>query len=193
VADLILLGFFASMAFGGWRTGFVRRLVGLAAMVAAFVLGAYLRTPLGGFVEAIVPEIPTEYAGMMGYLIAFGALTVGINAVAGVMLSRVAVSGMSRATDQTLGAVMGLVEAVLIASAAIVILHAYSEEVALLARVAGFGLLNEVATGLDNSTVGKLLEATTVPVVLTILGPFLPGDLTEVFSETIPGLPGLGR
>ena len=193
MADIILLGFFATMAVGGWRTGFIRRLVGLAALVAAFILGAYLRGPLGAFVEVIVPDIPAEYAGMMGYLIAFGALTVGINVVAGAMLTQVAVGGMSRATDQALGAAMGLVEAVLIASATIVILHTYSEEVALLAKVAGFGLLHEVATGLDESTVGKLLEATTVPVVLAILGPFLPVDLTKLVPDTIPGLPGLER
>ena len=193
MADIILLAFFASLALAGWRTGFVRRLAGLGAMVAAFILGAYLRGPLGAFVEAIVPDIPAEYAGMMGYLIAFGVLTVGINVVAGVMLRQVAVSGMSRATDRALGAALGLGEAILIASAAIVILHTYSEEVATLAQVAGFGLLHELANGLDASTVGGLLSATTVPLVLALLGPFLPGDLTSLLPDTIPGLPGPER
>jgi len=47
MADLLLLGFIAGFVRGGWSTGFLRRLVGLAYIALSFVVGAYLRQPVG--------------------------------------------------------------------------------------------------------------------------------------------------
>ena len=58
MADLLLLGFIAGFARGGWSTGFLRRLVGLAYIALSFVVGAYLRQPVGAIVGGIFPQIP---------------------------------------------------------------------------------------------------------------------------------------
>lgn len=190
MADVVLLGFFALLVIGGFRTGFIRRLAGLLFMAASFVLGAWLRAPLGAIVVSIFPDMPKAYADMIGYSVAFSALVLVFNLASRMVLSKVAVQGVSEVADKLLGAVLGLVEAALIASAAIVILHTYSAEVASLAKIAGFGVLKDVADGVDTSTIGKLLEHTTVPLVLTLLGPLLPKDITTLVPNTIPGLPG---
>ena len=54
MADLLLLGFIAGFARGGWSTGFLRRLVGLAYIALSFVVGAYLRL-LPKDVSSLVP------------------------------------------------------------------------------------------------------------------------------------------
>lgn len=190
MADLLLLGLFAGFVRGGWSTGFVRRLFGLLFMAGSFVLGAYFRTPIGAIVGGIFPEMPSQYAEMVGYSVAFTVLVTGFNLFSSTILSRLAVKGLSKMTDKVLGAVFGGIEAVLIASAAIVILHTYSAEVATLTELAGFGILKDVATGIDSSTIGKLLSTTTVPLILAILGPLLPMDVTTLVPKTIPGLPG---
>jgi uncharacterized membrane protein required for colicin V production len=190
MADVLLLGFFGALILGGWTTGFVRRLAGLLFMAASFVLGAYLRAPIGAIVVSIFPDIPKAYAEMIGYAIGSTVLIFLFNLLSGAVLSKVAVQGLSKVTDKALGAVLGAVEAALIASAAIVILHTYSSEVAALANLGGFGLLKDIAAGIDSSTIGKLLTSTTVPVVLAILGPLLPSDITSLVPTTIPGLPG---
>jgi uncharacterized membrane protein required for colicin V production len=190
VADVVLLAFFAALVVGGLRTGFVRRLFGLLFMAVSFVLGAYLRTPLGALVRTAFPHMPAQYAEMIGYSVAFGVLVAGSNLFSSAILSKVAIAGLSADLDRALGAVLGFVEAVLIASAAIVILHTYSAQVAQVAKLAGFGILKQVADGIDTSTIGKLLASTTVPLVLAILGPLLPSDITSLVPKTIPGLPG---
>ena len=190
MADLVLLGFFALLTFGGWRSGLVRRLAGLVFMAGAFVLGAYLRGPVGALVGGVFPQIPRQYAEMIGYSVSFTVLITVFNLVSGPLLSKVAIGGFSRATDKALGAVFGALEAVLIVSAVIVILHTYSTEVAVLTKLSGFGFLKDLATGIDASTVGRLLDKTTVPLVLAILGPLLPSDITSLVPRTIPGLPG---
>ena len=190
MADLVLLGLFAAFIGGGWASGFVRRLAGLIYLALSFVLGAYLRTPLGAIVSGIFPDIPKPYAEMVGYTAAFTVLVFAFNIFSSKVLSRTAVQGMSKLTDKVLGAVFGGIEAVLIASAAIVILHTYATEVGTLAKLSGFGILKEVADGIDTSTIGQILEKTTVPFVLAILGPFLPQDIKTLVPTTIPGLPG---
>lgn len=190
MADVLLLGFFGATILGGWSTGFVRRLAGLLFIAASFVLGGWLRAPVGAIVASAFPAMPKAYAEMIGYSVAFGVLVVVFNLVSGAVLSKGAVQGRSKVADKVLGAGLGLVEAALIASAAIVTLHTYSAEVAALAKLSGIGLLTDIVTGIDTSTIGKLLTSTAVPLVLAILGPLLPTDVTKLVPTTIPGLPG---
>lgn len=195
MVDLVLLLFIAATVFGGFRSGFVRRLAGLVFMVISFVGGAYLRGPAGALVNAVFPKIPEQYADMVGYTVAFSALLIVFNLFSSKILSRVATGGLSKATDRVLGTVFGALEAVLIISAAIVILHTYADSTVLaskpLGAVADLGFLHDLRVAVDDSTIGKLLEDTTVPFVLLVLGPLLPKDISPIVPTTIPGgLPG---
>ncbi len=195
MADVLLLLFIGGYVKGGWGTGLVRRLAGLGFMVLAFVLGAYLRQPVGTLVAGIFPQIPPEYAEMVGYSIAFTVIVVGGNIVTGPVLSKVAVHGVSRKLDQSLGAVFGGMEAVLIISAVIVILDTYFGTAGALGEQAGLGFLKEISQALDSSTIGQFLIHTTVPFVLAVLGPLLPEDISTLVPTTGPpssGIPGLG-
>lgn len=195
MADVLLLGFIGGYIRGGWSTGFVRRLAGLGFMALAFVLGAYLRQPIGNVIAGIFPQIPPEYAEMVGYSIAFTVIVVGGNIVTGPILSKVAVNGVSRKLDQSLGAVFGGIEAVLIISAVIVILDTYFGTAGALGQQAGLGFLKEISQALDSSTIGQFLIHTTVPFVLAVLGPLLPKDISTLVPTTgLPGsgIPGLG-
>ncbi|HYK96044.1 MAG TPA: CvpA family protein [Candidatus Dormibacteraeota bacterium] len=188
MADLVLLLFIAGFLRGGWSSGFIRRLVGLIFLLVAFVAGAYLRRPAGALVNTFLPKIPPQYAEMVGYTVAFSALLIVLNLLSGLVLSRIARTGLAHRTDQLLGVVLGGVEAVLIISAAIVILHTYTDASR---SVSGLGFLHDIRVAVDDSTIGKLLEDTTVPLVLLVLGPLLPKDISSIVPTTIPGgLPG---
>ena len=88
MADLLLLGFIAGYVRGGWSTGFLRRLVGLGYLALALVVGAYLREPVGALVVRLFPQVPPQYADMVGYSIAFAVLVAALNIVTGPVLSR---------------------------------------------------------------------------------------------------------
>jgi uncharacterized membrane protein required for colicin V production len=188
VADLVLLLFIAGFLRGGWSSGFIRRLVGLIFLLVSFVAGAYLRGPAGALVNTFLPKIPSQYAEMVGYAVAFSALLIVLNLLSGLVLSRIAKTGLAHRTDQLLGVALGAVEAVLIISAAIVILHTYTDPAA---GTTSLGFLHDIRVAVDDSTIGKLLEDTTVPLVLLVLGPLLPKDISSIVPTTIPGgLPG---
>lgn len=190
MADLLFLGLFAGTIAGGWQTGFIRRVFGLLFMAVSFVAGAYLRGPIGALIHGVFPDIPAAYSDMVGYSVAFTVLVFGMNIVSSGVLSKLAVQGVSRVMDKGLGAAFGVLEAALIASAAIVILHTYSSDIAGLTKLGGLGFLKDLAEGVDTSTIGRILSQTTVPFVLAILGPFLPASITTLVPNTIPGLPG---
>jgi len=195
MADVLLIGFIAGYIRGGWSTGFLRRLVGLGYMALAFVIGAYLRQPIGAIIAGIFPKMPPSYADMLGYSAAFTVLVVGANILTGPILKKVAVGGMSRKLDQALGAVLGGIEAVLIISAVIVILDTYFGTAGALATDPGLGFMKTVSQALDSSTIGQFLIHTTVPFVLAVLGPLLPKDISRLVPTTgVPGggIPGLG-
>lgn len=191
MADLVMLGIIAGFLRGGWSSGFVRRLAGLAFLGISFLAGAYLRAPAGALVHTFLPKIPEQYAEMVGYSVAFSGLLIVFNLFSSKILSRVATGGLSRATDKTLGVIFGGLEAVLILSAAIVILHTYTDPGGATTGISQLGFLHDIRTAVDDSTIGKLLEDTTVPLVLLILGPLLPTDIKSIVPTTIPGgLPG---
>lgn len=187
MVDLILLGVFAGFARAGWTSGFVRRLFGLVFIVASFVLAAYLRPVAGGLIEGFFPKVPEQYAETVGYSITFSVLVLVFNLFSRAILSRVAVQGIARRTDQLLGVALGIAEGVLLLSALIVILHTYTDPANELSAFADLGVLNTLRDAIESSTIGKLLEDTTVPLVLALLGPFLPTDIRSIVPTQIPG------
>jgi hypothetical protein len=144
-------------------------------------------------VGGIFPQIPEAYADMVGYSVAFTVLVVGLNVITHPILARVPVRGVSRELDGALGALFGGIEAVLIISAAIVILDTYFGTTGALGKDPGLGFLKTISQGLDSSTIGQFLIHTTVPLVLAVLGPLLPKDVSSLVPTTIqaPGVPGM--
>ena len=190
MADAVMLLFVFALTLGGWKQGLVRRLAGLAFFALSFVLGAWLQGPSGAVVHAVLPKIPQSIANVVGYSIAFSLILVVFNAFSSGILSRVGTGGWSKATNKILGAIVGFVEAVLILSAVIVILHAYAAADLAVGGV-GLGFVQDVRVAVDHSTIGKVLESTTVPLVLIVLGPLLPADLKTLVPTQFPGgIPG---
>lgn len=189
MTDLFLVLFIAGYVVGGFRTGLLRRLAGLVFIAIGLIAGAYLRIPVGALVAGFFKQVPPEYADMVGYAVTFVVIVTALNLVSGPMLKRATVGGLSQATDRALGAVLGGVEAVLILSAVIVILDTYFGTAGSLGQVPGLGILTSVSEALDESSIGQLLEKTTVPLVLTVLGPLLPKDVSSLVPGGVPTLP----
>jgi uncharacterized membrane protein required for colicin V production len=187
--DVLLVGFIAGFIFGGWRSGFLRRVIGIGFMVLSFVVSAYFRYPVGAIATALFPDVPADYANLVGYTIAFPVVLGALHLGSRTMLSRISVQGITKEADQALGALFGGIEAILILSAAVVILDAYFGTNSTLTASFGPGTLRSFTEALNASTTVHLLRGSSVPVVLTILGPFLPSDVSTLLPTGIPGLP----
>ena len=185
--DVALVGFIGGFVYGGWNTGFLKRLIGIAFMAISFVASAYFRYPIGAIARTFFPNVPVDYADLVGYTIAFPAILVGLHAVSHAALGRVRMSGITQEMDRGLGALFGGIEAVLILSAGIVILDAYFGTGPSLSKNLGFGPLRDLTASLNSSETVKLLRGSSVPVVLGLVGPFLPHDVTTLLPTGLPG------
>jgi uncharacterized membrane protein required for colicin V production len=185
--DIVLVGLIAAMVYAGFRTGFRWRLLGIVFIVVAAVAGAYFRYPVGVIAKQAFPNIPADYANLVGYAIAFPAILVGLHLVEAVLLRKLSPQhGLSRGLDQALGAVFGGIEAILILTVLVVVVDTYFGTKSQLASDIPPGLLKSFTEAFNASETVKLLRGTTVPVTLAILGPVLPRDLTTLFPNGLP-------
>lgn len=189
--DVVLVGFVAGLTFGGWRTGFLNRLAGLAFAAIAFVAGAYLRGPIGGIIHGFFPSMSPDYAELLGYAFVFPVILIVIHVLAHPFLKDRHLSGVTRELDKALGAVFGFIEAVIILSILVVIFDTYFGTPESIGQVPGLGVLTGLVSSFNESYTVQLLRQTTVPIVLAVLGPFLPKDISSLVPTGVPGLHGV--
>jgi membrane protein required for colicin V production len=176
--DLWLGGMIAGYVFGGFRTGFVRRLASLGFLALSFVAASYLHMVVAGVLVSVL-KVREDNAGLFAFIVTFVVVYVALNLIARPFLARIGVSGMSRVTNQVLGAALGLAEGVLLASVAIVIITTYGGD-SLVGAATQLGIVPDLAKALEGSAIARFLMDTTVPLVLTVLGPLLPPDIKSV-------------
>jgi uncharacterized membrane protein required for colicin V production len=185
--DVVLVGFIAGFIYGGFRTGFLRRLLGIVFIVIAAVAGAYFRYPVGLIAKEAFPDVPADYANMVGYAIAFPAILAGLHIFEALFLRKVVPQhGLSREADQALGAVFGGIEAILIVSVAVVVVDTYFGTNSKLAADIPSGFLKSFTEAFNASETVKLLRSSSVPAVLAVLTPLLPRDLTTLLPNGLP-------
>jgi len=184
--DAVLVAFIAGWIFGGWRTGLLKRLIGIGFLIISFVVSAYLRYPIGAIAVTFFKGIPTSYANLVGYTIAFPVILAGLHLASGALLKRVSMTGITKELDQALGAVVGGIEGILIISAAIVILDAYFGTGTTLRQYSGLAALRSFTESFNASTTVHILRGSVVPVVLAILGPLLPKDIKSFVPTALP-------
>jgi uncharacterized membrane protein required for colicin V production len=189
--DVILVGFVAGLTWAGWRTGFVRRLAGIAFIAISFVAGAYLQGPFGDLVNQFFPDMPAAYAGLLAYAFLFPIVLVVLHVVSQPFLKGIKVGNMTRELDKALGALFGFVEGVLILSVIVVIFDTYFAISAVFSAAPGLSQVSGIVASFNESYTVHLLRATTVPIVLTILGPLLPKDISSLVPGGLPGMPGI--
>ncbi len=189
--DIVLVGFMAGLTFAGFRTGLILRLFGLLFIAIAFVAGAYLRGPFGALVTSIFKDIPPDYASLVGYTFAFPVILAVLHLATYPITKRFHPQGLTKELDRGLGALFGFIEAVLILSVVVVIFDAYFVKGLETGNLPGIDYFNSLASSFNQSTTVHILRQTTVPLVLTVLGPLLPKDISSLIPGGVPGLPGL--
>ncbi len=189
--DVVLVGFIAGLTFGGWRTGFLHRLAGLGFLIISFVLGAYLRGPFGDLAMSLLPNIPSDYASLLGYVFVFPVALAILHIVSYRFLRGKHMSGVTVEVDRALGAALGFLEAVLILSALVVILDTYFAGGVAAGSKPGLDYIQSLTASFNSSVTVQLLRSSTVPIVLALLGPFLPSDISSLVPGGVPSLPGI--
>lgn len=168
----LLVGFIA-----GFIQGVVRRLLGIAATMVAFLLAANLRVSVGGILAESWTQFPPDYVTML----AFAGLFVVFEIFATVLIQgfyrRAPVVEDNEWVDEILGSLLGLVQALLLMGIVVIILASYFGAPSEVFDPDEFGILRTAYDGIVLSTMGRLTLDTLVPVFVALGGPLIPDSL----------------
>ena len=123
--DLVILLALLAMFVVGYAQGVIRRLLGIAAILFAIVLGSYLRQPLGAYLANEWTSIDHTYS----FMVAFGAVFVAtaVTLSIGIQIAYRPAPLFQRypVLDEILGGLLGVFEGFIILIAALLILDPY--------------------------------------------------------------------
>jgi uncharacterized membrane protein required for colicin V production len=170
--DLVFVfGLLAALVIG-FVQGAFRRLLGTLALLVSFLLAANLREPVGGYLARNWRQFPQAYSEMLAFLIVFLALWLVLSLVIQTLYRRAFLT-RSEAFDEIVGALLGVVEALLLLGVLGVILDSYFTGVGSAAS-GEFAPLRGLWRAWDLSQIAVVYRETLVPWGIGLLGWFIP-------------------
>ncbi len=174
--DLIVIIALVVAAFAGWSQGFVRQLLGLAILAGAIAAALLFRAPLAPIMRSMLGKESSDgVVQMVAAAAVFLVVLVVGNVAASLFYRRIPFLAHSNLADEALGAVFSVGLRLLELSVILVIVDAFYRRASTL-PIAGVGIADMLAGALKDSVVAHLLRSTTVPLVLQVLGPFVPAE-----------------
>lgn len=185
--DLVIFLALLAMFVVGYAQGVVRRLLGIAAILFALILGAQLREPLGQYLANEWATIVPSYS----YMVAFGAvfLAAAVTFSIGIQITYRPAPLFPKypVLDEILGGILGVLEGFLILIAILLILDPHYTAPAVQQNV-GFGefrLLRTLHEFLDPTLTAAILRDNVIPILLAILGVLFPQDVRDAFARVL--------
>jgi len=181
-APLIDLGLILGLClllFLGVVQGAIRRLLGTASMLVAFMLAANLRGPLGDYLSRNWTQFDLGYCR----LLAFGILFVVASVIASIVIQglykRTDLSTEHPFVEDALGGLLGLVQGMVLLTIAVVILNSYT------LPAPRPGDLTQVRDAqrmiVQESHIGGAIRDHLAWPFVHILSPLLPSDVVAIY------------
>jgi uncharacterized membrane protein required for colicin V production len=179
--DLLVVLFCFAMFVLGFIQGTIRRVLGLASMVFSFFFAANLRGPLGGYLAANWREYPSEYAVMLGFGIVFVAATIAFTVVIQGFYHKQSLFQKNTFVDELIGGILGVVQALFLILAIIVILDSFFRIPTIPKTDAEFGWIRSFWEFLNTSATADLFRSRIIPAFYAIFGLLIPQDLQNFY------------
>lgn len=178
--DLIFfLGLFAAFVLG-FIQGVIRRLLGIASMLFAFLVAANLRDALGAFLASNWTQFPREYSYMVGFGTLFVAFMVTFSIAIQGFYKKTPLWSRAPVVDEIVGGLLGIVQALLLVGIGIIIIDSFAFRTT--APFQGeLGFLRTVADAVDGSQAHGLFRDVLIPGLLLIFGGLLPADIVRAY------------
>lgn len=177
IVDLLFIAVLIAGFIAGFIQGVVRRLLGIAATMIAFILAANLRVPAG----EILAENWTQYTAEYVTMLAFGGLFIVLFIFFSVLIQgfyrRAPVIEDKEWVDEILGGVLGVVEVSLILGIGAVVLASYFGAPGFHYDPSEYPWLRTIYTDVTLSAVGRFAIDTLIPVFIASTGPLIPDSL----------------
>lgn len=185
--DLIIFLALLAMFVVGYAQGVVRRLLGIAAISFALILGGQLRQPFGQYLAHEWTGIAPDYSFMVGFGAVFFAAAVALSIGIQIMYRPAPLFTRYPVLDEIVGGLLGVVEGFLILVAILLITDPYYTQEAFREKpgLGEFGLLRSLHTWLDPTLTASILRDSVIPLLLGALGVLFPLEVREPFARVL--------
>jgi uncharacterized membrane protein required for colicin V production len=185
--DLVIALALLAMFVVGYAQGVIRRLLGIAAIIFALILGAQLRGPVGSYLATEWSGIDASYS----YMVAFGAVffATAVTLSIGIQITYRPAPLFPRypVLDEVLGGILGVLEGIIILVAVLLILDPYYLQTEVQQNVGRgeFTLLRTLHGWLDPTLTAAILRDNVIPAIFTLLGGLFPQDVRDTFATAL--------
>jgi membrane protein required for colicin V production len=184
--DLLVVLFLFGMFVLGFIQGTIRRILGIASMLFAFLLAANLRGPLGSYLAANWNDYPDEYAVMLGFAIVFVAATIAFTVVIQAFYHKQPLFKNATWADELIGGALGVVQGMFLIGFIIIILDSFFRIPTIPISGAEFTWLRAFWDTIDPSGTAQIFRTTLIPGFISVFGLLIPSDLKALYVTVIP-------
>jgi uncharacterized membrane protein required for colicin V production len=179
--DVLVIVFLFGMFVLGYIQGTIRRLLGLASIIFAFLLAGQLRDPLGAFLASNWTQYAPEYSYMLAYLFVFTFTGILFTIIVQSFYHTQPLFENARFVDEVLGGVLGIVEGLVLIGCGIIILDSYFRIPGLPDAKTWLPFLPAIFALYDPSTTAQIFRSTLIPAAFALIGALIPADVRALF------------
>lgn len=179
--DVLVIVFLFGMFVLGYIQGTIRRLLGLASIIFAFLLAGQLRDPLGAFLASNWTQYAPEYSYMLAYLFVFTFTGILFTIIVQSFYHTQPLFENARFVDEVLGGILGLVEGLVLIGCGIIILDSYFAIPGLPDAKSWLPFLPSIFALYDPSTTAQIFRTTLIPAAFAVIGALIPADVRTLF------------
>ncbi len=183
--DLVLVLYFMGFFVLGFAQGTIRRLIGIGTILFSFFFAANLAEPLGNFLGDNWTQFPREYSYMIGFGTIFLASAIAFALVVQGFYKPQPLFEKARFADELLGGLLGLLQAVLILGAVLIILDSFFLLPGIAEDDQELKLLRTVWEWLDPSNIIAVFRETLIPVFFALTGFLVPDYLEALYASDL--------
>lgn len=175
--DLLIVLYFMGFFVLGFAQGTIRRLLGIGSILFSWFFAALLAAPLSDFLGANWTQFPKEYSYMIGFATIFVASSISFALVVQGFYKPQPLFHKARFVDETIGGILGLVQAAIIFGAVLIILDSFFRIPGIPVNPNELPFLRALWGGLDGSKTAELFRVTLIPAFFLLTGLFVPDNI----------------
>ncbi len=179
--DLLVVLFCFGMFVLGFIQGTIRRVLGLASMLFSFLFAANLRDSLGAYLEKNWTGFPQGYAVMLGFGIVFVAATIAFTFVIQGFYHKQDLFQKADFADELIGGLLGIVQALFLIGAIIVILDSFFRDPTIPRSENEFAWIRSLYDEMTKSGTAEIFRSRILPGFVTVFGLLIPSNLQALY------------
>ena len=181
--DLLVILLLVAAFILGFLQGAIRRLIGIVAVVFSLILASQLRMPLGDYLASNWVQFPPGYTHMLAFAAVFMISVVVISIITQITYERSPLFPRTPLADPLLGGIVGIVEAMFLIGALVLVLDSYFLTPALIAGAGEFVVIRDFQSAVDVSRTAALYRHDLFPAFFFLIGLLIPEDLRSLYPR----------